>query len=343
MTQLAQAIREPRSDDQPLWDIVFGCYGRPAVLLAHKLGLFTFLAEAPRTLADISSALKIAQRPAETMVAACAALGFVQFRGGKFSLTPLAEDYLLPASPTYFGGYFDLIINNHTVCSLPSLEKAILTDSPQVYGGAEVFRSHEEQAQLARDFTRAMHSISMAPALAWPGKINLSGHRMMLDVGGGSGAHSIGAVLRWPNLHATVFDIAPVCEVAQETAAASGLSGRISTHVGDMWNDSLPPADLHFYSYIYHDWPPEKCKMLSQKSYSSLSPGGCIILHECLYNDHKTGPFAAAAYGMIMLGWTTGRQYSGKELYEMLQEAGFQHIEITPTFGFMSIVTGRKI
>ena len=43
-----------------------------------------------------------------------------------------------------------------------------------------------------------------------------------------------------------------------------------------------------------------------------------------------------------MLGWTTGRQYSGKEISEMLTDAGFLGIEIKPAFGFMSIVTGRK-
>lgn len=32
--------RKPRTDDRPLWDIVFGVYGYPALLLAHKLKLF---------------------------------------------------------------------------------------------------------------------------------------------------------------------------------------------------------------------------------------------------------------------------------------------------------------
>jgi hypothetical protein len=254
----------------------------------------------------------------------------------------LGGHYLLPDSPAYFGGYFDLILNNHAVCSLPSLEKAVLTDSPQVYGGAEVFKTHEEQIQVAREFTHAMHSISMAPALAWPRNINLSGHRVMLDVGGGSGAHSMGAIQHWPNLQAIVFDIAPVCEVAQEFVAAAGFSGRISTCPGDMWNDPFPPTDVHFYSNIFHDWPAEKCLFLSRKSFDSLARGGRIILHEVLYNDQKTGPFAAASYSMIMLGWATGKQYSGRELSEMLENASFRDIEIKPTFGFMSIVTGRK-
>ncbi len=340
--QSGSAIRVPRSDDQPLWDIVFACYGRPAVLLAHRLGLFRFLAAKPATLAEICAELGIASRPAEAILAVNASLGFVEYHDGRFALTALSEDYLLPGSPTYFGGYFDLIIDNYSVCSIEKLEKAARTDSPQVYEGNELFRAHEEQANLARYFTRAMHSMSMAAALAWPSKFDLSGYRQMLDVGGGSGAHAIGATLRWPNLRATVFDLDGVCEVAREMVSAQGLDERIGVHAGDMWSDPFPAADIHFYSNIFHDWPPEKCRFLCEKSFKSLESGGLILVHEVLYNDDKTGPFPAAAYSMIMLGWTTGRQYSGRELSEMLVGAGFRDVGIKPTFGFMSVVSARK-
>jgi hypothetical protein len=44
----------------------------------------------------------------------------------------------------------------------------------------------------------------------------------------------------------------------------------------------------------------------------------------------------------MMLLWTEGQQYSGVELSAMLTEAGFTDIEVKPTFGYWSIVTGRK-
>jgi len=60
------------------------------------------------------------------------------------------------------------------------------------------------------------------------------------------------------------------------------------------------------------------------------------------FNDSKTGLFAAAAYSMIMLGWTTGRQYSEREPSGMIKEAGFKTVQVKPAFGFYSIVTGVK-
>ena len=205
-----------------------------------------------------------------------------------------------------------------------------------------MFKSHAEQADLGRFFTRTMHSTSMGPALAWPEVVDLSGGEVMLDVGGGSGAHSIGAALKFPHLQGIVFDAAPVCEVAAEFIADYGLQTRIRTCAGDMWTDPFPPADVHFYSMIYHDWTPEKCRFLSRKSFESLRPGGHILIHEMLYNDEKTGPFPVAAFSMIMLGWTEGEQYSGKEISEMLGEAGFRNIQVKATFGYWGIVTAQK-
>ena len=170
-------------------------------------------------------------------------------------------------------------------------------------------------------FTRGMHSASMGPALAWPDAVDLSDHHLMLDIGGGSGAHAIGAATRWPQLDVTIFDIPPVCEVADEYIAQYALQDRIQTIAGDMWEDAFPEADLHFYSNIYHDWSPDKGRLLTEKSFQSLPPGGRIIIHETLYDDDKTGPFPAAAYSMAMMSWSLdGAQYSGQELSTMLTD-----------------------
>ncbi len=335
-------IRRPRVDDRLLLDLCFGTLGLPALLVAHELKLFPLLAEKPRTQSEICEALSIAPRPVEAILAVCTSRDLLEVHEGRYSLTPFAEDYLLESSSTYAGGFLDLWSSQYSVFSFESLKKAVLTNSPQVYGGKDWAKSHEEQAALARVFTRGMHGHSMAPALAWPEAVDLSPHRLLLDIGGGSGAHSIGAALRWPNLKGLVFDLAPVCQVAEEFIAHAGLQSRIETKVGDVWNDPFPKADIHFYSNFYENFLPEKCRVVTRKSFESLEPGGRIIIHEILYDDEKTGPFAAAAFSLVMLLWVEGRQYSGRELSAMLAEAGFTDIEVKPTFGYWSIATGRK-
>jgi hypothetical protein len=334
-------IRKPRTDDRLLWDIVMGIYGHQAVLLAHDLNLFSLLAKKPLTAGEISEALHIALRPAQAIVSACVSLGLLAFTDGRYRLTPVAEDYLVEGGPAYFGNFFDVSLANGAL-AYERLKKAALTNAPQVYDGEDLYESHEGQAERARAFTRMMHSHSRAPALAWPDRIDLSRNRMMLDVGGGSGAHSIGAALRWPALRTVILDLPSVCAVAEEYVFSAGLTDRISTRAFDIWSEPYPPADLHFYSDIFHDFTPEKCGYLAKKSLEGLDAGGRIMIHEMLYNDGKTGPFTVAGYDVSMLVWTEGQQFSGKELSLMLGEAGFADIEVIPTFGYWHIVTGRK-
>jgi hypothetical protein len=332
---------KPHGDDRPLWDVVTAIWGYPAILVAHKLKLFERLAIKPLTLGEICAALKIGRRPATALLALCASRGFIAFQDGFYSLTPVSEDYLLPSSPTYFGWFLDA----STPVVQPWFEKilaAVATDQPQ---GASsdpggVFASW--QAERAVRNTRAMHSASMAAALAWPGQLDLSHHKVMLDVGGGSGAHAIGAATIWPQLTGVVLDQGPICEVAREFAEQHGLSDRVFVYPADFFADPFPAADLHFYGMILHDWPPERGCFLVRKSFESLPAGGRIIVHEMLFDDHHTGPFPAAAFNLTMLVTMLGQQYSGAEIATMLAQAGFTGIQIKPTFGYWSIVVAAK-
>src|SRR5205085_141436 len=116
-------------------------------------------------------------------------------------------------------------------------------------------------------FTRVMHGHSTAPALAWPSRIDFGECTRMLDLGGGSGAHSIGAARRWPRLRATVLDVPAVCAAAETFIAASDVRDRVSTIAFDMWVDAFPSADVHFYSDVFHNWRPADCRILARKSF----------------------------------------------------------------------------
>ena len=60
---------------------------------------------------------------------------------------------------------------------------------------------------------------------------------MMLDIAGGSGAHAIGALQKWPQLKGTVYEMSPVSGFVSEYAKQYGLSDRLLSVTGDMWKD----------------------------------------------------------------------------------------------------------
>jgi len=336
--QAVQTIRRPRSDGRAVFDAIHGVYAYLALPIAHSRGLFRLLDGERLTASEISAALQLPIRSAEALLTAVTSLGLLDLSGGRYGLTAEAEDYLLEASPTYAGPVIDL----HAAAgySYAAIDTTVATGSLQFAAGD--FGSFEEQQERARTFTRVMHSISFGPGRAWPPLIDLDGDLVLLDVGGGSAAHSIGACLQWPRLTAIVLDMPPVCDVAEEFIAAESLSDRISTQRADMWNDPFPRADAHLYSNILHDWPREKGRLLVEKSFHGLELGGRILLHEALLDDDKTGPFGIAAFNMAILAWTEGQQYSSHELTEMLTEAGFGNVQITPALYPFSIIEAKK-
>ena len=331
-----------RVNNKPLLELLEGLWAVKAILICHDLKLFSMLENTSCTISELCEKLNLATRSAQAITSVCLSCDLLQIKEGRYSLTELAEIYFLESSPAYFGEYLDLIIVSDEMSSFQTVKKAVLENKSQVYAGEDMYNCHKEQQAQARAFTRAMHGVSISPALVWPKHVDLSEQKLMLDIGGGSGAHCIGATQHWPNLQAIVFDLPSVCEAAKEVIAEYNMQERIKTHAADIWDDPFPLADIHFFSIIYHNWSSEKCRSLTQKSFDSLESGGRIIIHEVLYNDDKTGPVSAAIDSIITLVCSNGQAYSGQELSSMLMETGFTDIEVKPTFSYWSIVTAIK-
>jgi acetylserotonin N-methyltransferase len=61
-----------------------------------------------------------------------------------------------------------------------------------------------------------------------------------------------------------------------------------------------------------------------------------------LLAEDGSGPPTTASFSMLMLLGTRGRQYTFSELRETLASAGFGDIDARATYGYYSIVSGRK-
>jgi hypothetical protein len=70
-----------------------------------------------------------------------------------------------------------------------------------------------EQMQV---FTRAMYGVSVGPAIALAKIFDFSNYKKLMNIGAGSGVYAIEVVKENPNMSATVLDLGPACEVANE-------------------------------------------------------------------------------------------------------------------------------
>ena len=340
----ASTPEELATAETSLRDLLAASLVMPVVLVAHEIGVYEFLGQQARNLTEVCERFKLEPRAAEGMLSMCAAAGLLHHYEGRFELCSLGRMFFLNDSPYSFGAYWDMLLKRRALFSYDSIKDAILSGTPSF---DRIFQTtpHSEEEGWAEAFTAAMHARGQAPARVWPTRVDLSEHRVMLDIGGGSGVYSLEAVRKWPDLSAVVLEREPVCPAAQIFINKAGLQDRVRTHPGDFWAEvDLPQADLHFYSEVFHNHSLEQCRLLSQKSFAQLPPGGRIMIHEMLLDEEKNGPLVAAAASVNMLVWSpVGKQHTFKELKAILEGVGFQQVETTASSGYFSVTSARKV
>ena len=342
----------PASQDRAIWDIWLSMYRLPAMSVADELGVFKALASAPATAAETAERHGFNRRATDVLLSMLSALGLVAFRDGRHELTDVTRTYLLPESPYYWGPLLRIlgVMPQHHATLIETL-RAPDRESPldaaaskaRSNDAVDAWKSGQIERAQAEAVTRLMHCHSLPASVGAARNGNFEGTTRLLDVGGGSGCFSIAIAQQFPSIRCTVLELPAVCDVAHRYIADGGVTDRVDTTSIDMFREPWPRGyDGMFFSNIFHDWNAETNVFLARRAYEALSQGGRIFLHEQLLAEDGSGPVTTASFSMLMLLGTHGRQYSFTELQQILTSAGFTDVDARPTYGYYSIVIGRK-
>ncbi len=331
----------PAVEDRLLWALWLSPTWLPSVTAADELGLFDRLADGKSATAEqLATSLELAPRATRALLGLLSALGLLQQNAGAFALTETSRAYLVSSSPFYWGPA--MLPHKVVPMSHAQILEALRRDQAGGNTDAAAMWKAPDPAAL-RMFTSVMHAHSLPTASALARNAVFAGIRRLLDVGGGSGAYSVSFALRHPALQCTILELPAMTAITDEYLAATPTGGHVRSHAADMFNDAWPTGhDAVFFNDVFHDWPQAQCQALARKAFDALPSGGQVLLHEMLLDEGLDGPLPAAAYSMMMLVATPGRQLSGTEALALLCDAGFVETKILPTIGHYSLVSGRK-
>ncbi|WP_433664630.1 methyltransferase [Nocardia sp. CA-128927] len=319
----------------PLFELITGGWAARIFAAAVEMDLFGVMNRSGGlTCEQAEIELKIADRPADLLLAACASLGLLDKRGDVYTNSAISEEFLVEGKPYYFGG-FVRYAERRQYPGWHNLPTALRTNRPTTWNPDEQDTVFDRGDQLVVSmFWEAMHSMS-----SFTGRVltqalpDLARRKALLDVGGGSGALAIEACRAFPDLRAAVFELPFVCEIAAQKITAAGFGERISTEAGDFNVDEELPAgyDTISLSAVLHDWDEQTGRTLLEKCFRALPSGGKIVILEDLLNEARTGPARAALVGINMLVETEGgKNYSGGEYTAWLAATGFDDIATIP-------------
>jgi len=281
-----------------------------------KLDVFSIIGNDGLKSQEVAQKINGDKRAVKMLLNALCAMNLLSKKDDTYRNTPTSKAFLIKESPRYVGHI--ILHHHHLVDSWARLDAAVQS------GGPIRTRAVHHEDEKRESFLMGMFNIAMSLAPVLVPKIDLSGRRRLLDLGGGPGTYAIQFCLINPQLTATVYDLPDTRIFAEKTIAQFGLADRIDFMDIDYLKEDIKDVfDVVWLSQILHGERPEDCRKIINKAVSALGSGGMILIHEFILNNTMDGPLFPALFSLnMLLGTPSGQAYSEKQLIDMLSEAG---------------------
>ncbi|GLW65157.1 methyltransferase [Actinomadura rubrobrunea] len=307
--------------------MIFGRLLSQAVCAAAELGLPELLAGGRRTAAQLAAACGAEPQRLRRLLRALAAHGvFAAHPDGTFGPTPLSDalraDAHGSALPTA------LLAREAVGAAWDGLLGTVRGGRPafDAVHGRPFFDSLADEPHLRELFDRSQaHDLELEidQILA---AIDLSGRRVLVDVGGGDGAMLVRLLSAAPSARGVLLDTAEAAERARPRIAAAGLDGRCSVVAGDFFASVPAGGDLYLLRQILHDWDDARCVELLRVCRAAMGPHARLMIIE-----REAGPSGpadsntrfAALMDLYMMSVLDGAERSVQEFQALLDQAGF--------------------
>jgi 2-hydroxy-4-(methylsulfanyl)butanoate S-methyltransferase len=313
----------PITDVRDISRIAYGFMGSKALFAALNLDLFSHLAAKSKPLDDLVRDTGVPLNRLRTILAALTGIGLLAKDGELYRNAPASQRYLVRGAPAYFGDYYRFQIDRQVYPAMTHIDAGIAGDKDKLaFDSLSGLLSNETEADA---FTRAQHAGSLGPALMLTKSLDLGASRMLLDVGGGSGAFSIAFCQRFPELKTTLVDFPNVVAVAKRFVSEARLVDRVSYLTGDAVEVVWPQGqDVVLMSYLMSAVAESAFPVLFKKAWQALNPGGILLVHDFMLDDDETGPgLAALWFFQYLASRIDGRSFSAMTLSQMLVGLGF--------------------
>ncbi len=325
---MADPVSEPA--DAALLRLISGYRVTQVLYVATKLGIPDLLSAGPKDAGTLASHAGVEPDRLHRVLRVMASLGVLTLDDQeRFGLTPIGEllrtDHVgsMAVVSTFAGeepyrAWGDLL---HTV-------KTGETAFDHVYGMGhfEYLALHPEASAM---FNRLMAwSVELTgPALEG---YDLSGHRLLVDVGGGKGA-MIASVLRThPHLRGILFDqpAAVVDAVAQLSSA--GVADRCEIRTGSAFDGVPTGGDVYVLSRVLHDWPDAKAATMLLNCRKAMAKGDVLLLVEGVM-PAGVAPPSRLWLDLVMMVMNGGGERTEAEWRTLLEATGFSLVSVRPT------------
>lgn len=327
---------------------MYGFMVSDVLFVGDEIGIFDLIAQKnTSTLEELTQATDVDPSALERLIIAAISVRLIEKEDGLYKIPQHLRPFLQKSASEYCGETFSHF-REISIRIFPYLKEALKENKPQwkqIFNNvqdASPFTELYKDPKRVENFLSSMWGMGYAPAKELVQKYPLEQHKILVDVGGGSGSFAIAALENYLALNAIVFDLPIVRLYTKEKGEQHNLSDRLTFMAGDFFKDALPKGDVYVLGYILSDWSKEDGTTLLKKVYNLLPEGGAVLVLEKLFNEDKNGPLETAMMNLAMLLETWGQHYSSFEYISWLQEVGFQNCQVIHSSGEKHMIVGIK-
>jgi hypothetical protein len=327
-----------------IFQVGSGFWSSKTLLAAVELEVFTILGEAPLDGESLKRRLGFQDRGARDFFDTLVALGFLEREEGVYRNAPDSAFFLDKARPSYIGGMLEMA-SRRLYGFWDHLIPALRSGLPQneVKTGEEPFATIYADPDRLRGFLRAMTGVSRGANLAIARNFPWSDYKTCADVGTAQGDLVAQIALAHPHLRGIGYDLPVVGPVFGEYIAGLGLAGRVAFEAGDFFAGELPQVDVILMGHILHDWDLPTKRMLLEKAWRALPPGGAVIVYDAIIDeDRRQNAFGLLMSLNMLIETPGGFDYTGSDCIGWMKDAGFRDCRVEHLVGPDSMVVGFK-
>ncbi|HTS23524.1 MAG TPA: methyltransferase [Casimicrobiaceae bacterium] len=298
---------------------------RPSCVIAAavELGVLDRLAAGPLTAEELAKRVGAHESSLLRFLRALEALDIVAPGASGFSLTSLGRVLLDSHAGVRERA---LLVGEEYLPAWSRLGEAVRTGEPAFPAafGMSVWEHRRAHPELDASFNRAMGDQEARGRSSVLAAYDFSGCRVVVDVGGGSGALMAEILRRYPGATGVVFDQPHVVEQARALLAAEGVLDRCRV-AGGSFLDAVPAGgDAYVLRYVLHDWSDRDCATILRRCRDAMGASSVLLVVEntIVEGARPSVPLAMLdLHMMVMLG---GRERTAEEYRSLLRSEGFE-------------------
>jgi hypothetical protein len=322
-----------------------------ALYVTTRLNVADAIGDAEKSTRDIAAELDLDEDHLYRLLRMLGSLGVFEETSPRRFRNNKTSSYLRSDNPNNVRAI--ILMHNSPDMTQPWMES--LEDSIRDGGvpfekvhGVDLFTYMDQNKEFDLLFSRAMDAVENLTGGAFLQDFDWGAFERIIDVGGSKGSKSIAILESFPDLKSVVFDRPQIIENAKaywQGKVPDAVLARIEFQPGNMLN-SLPPAvskkDLYLFFAIFHGMNDEESgKVLANLKAAMGTTKAGVLIVDTVAEEKKINP-TVSAFDMQMLIGTRGRERTLSEWKHLLEESGFEIVEVVDVRTFAKFIFARK-